>query len=170
MKYVFALLAAAGLVFAASGDSALPNFHQVNNHLFRGAQPSPAGFRTLAHMGIKTVIDLREESHAAGEEKIVEAEGMRYISLPMNGLEAPSDQQVEHALALIDDAANGPVFVHCHRGADRTGTVVACYRIAHEGWENRQALDEARGFGMSWMEFGMHKYVLHYHTATASSR
>ena len=62
----------------------------------------------------------------------------------------------------IDDASAGPVFVHCRRGADRTGTVVACYRIAHDGWDNQKALQEAKGFGMSWTEVAMHHYVMRY--------
>jgi tyrosine-protein phosphatase SIW14 len=50
--------------------------------------------------------------------------------------------------------------VHCRRGADRTGTVIACYRITHDGWSNRKALQEATSYGMSWIEFGMQRYVL----------
>ena len=163
MKYVLTLLAAAGLAFAGSDTPAIPNFHQVDAHLFRGAQPAANDFQALARMGIKTVLDLREESHAPAEAKLVEAAGMRYISLPMSGLIAPSDDQIARALAILDDSTSGPVFVHCRRGADRTGTVIACYRIAHDGWQNRQALDEASTFGMSWAEQSMRSYVLHYH-------
>ena len=47
-------------------------------------------------------------------------------------------------------------------GADRTGTVVACYRIAHDHWDNRKALGEARQFGMSWVQRAMHHYVMNY--------
>lgn len=164
MKFVLTLLAAGGLVFAGSGTPAIPNFHQVDEHLFRGAQPAAGDFQSLAAMGIKTVLDLREEGHSAAEEKLVEAAGMRYVSLPMSGLTAPSDEQISRALAILEDSASGPVFVHCRRGADRTGTVIACYRIEHDGWKNRQALEEARAFGMSWMERGMRSYVLHYRT------
>lgn len=55
--------------------------------------------------------------------------------------------------------------MHCRRGADRTGTVIACFRIAHDGWSNRKALREAMSFGMSWLEFGMQRYVLAFHAA-----
>jgi protein tyrosine/serine phosphatase len=54
------------------------------------------------------------------------------------------------------------VFVHCRRGVDRTGTIVACYRIAHDHWENRKALAEAEANGMSWTEIAMKYYVLGY--------
>jgi tyrosine-protein phosphatase SIW14 len=166
MQYVLTLLLATGLAFAGSDTPAISNFHQVDTKLFRGAQPAPGEFQDLARLGIKTVLDLREDSHARSERKIVEAAGMRYISLPLNGRVAPSDAQIAQALAVIEDAANGPVFVHCRRGADRTGTVIACYRITHQQWNNQKALDEARSLGMSWTEFGMRNYVLHYRALT----
>ena len=155
-------------MFAGSGTPAIPNFHQVDEHLFRGAQPAASEFQRLARMGIKTVLDLREEGHSVSEQKLVEAAGMRYISLPMSGVLPPSGQQISRALAVLKDSANGPIFVHCRRGADRTGTVIACYRIAHDGWRNRQALEEARTFGMSWLERGMRSYVLHYRAEAAA--
>jgi tyrosine-protein phosphatase SIW14 len=163
MQYILTLLLATGLAFAGSETPEIANFHQVDTKVFRGAQPAPREFQDLARLGIKTVLNLREESHARSEKKIVEAAGMRYVSIPMNGIEAPSDAQIAHALAVIEDDANGPVFVHCRRGADRTGTVIACYRIAHDQWPNQKALEEARSLGMSWIERGMRNYVLHYH-------
>lgn len=163
MRRLFVCLLAAGLAIAGSATPAIVNFHQVNASLYRGAQPAPPEFQDLARMGIKTVLDLREErDHTRAEEKIVEAAGMKYVSLPMGGLLAPTDQQISRALAVLEDPASAPVFVHCRRGADRTGTVVACYRVAHDQWSNREALEEARLFGMSWIERGMRSYVLHY--------
>jgi uncharacterized protein (TIGR01244 family) len=170
MKYVLTLLAAGGLVLAGTGAPSIANFHQVDSNICRGGQPKAAEFQTLARMGIRTVLDLREETHAPGEEKLVESAGMRYISLPMSRWEAPTDEQIARALAIIEDAANSPVFVHCRRGADRTGTVIACYRVSHDGWQNQRALDEARTFGMSWIERGMRSYVLRYHAPLASLR
>jgi len=163
MHRISAFLIVAGLVFAGSDTPSIANFHQVDANLFRGAQPAPQEFQSLARFGIKTVLDLRdEESHLRAEKKLVEAAGMQYISLPMNGLLAPTDQQITRALAVVEDTANGPIFVHCRRGADRTGTVIACYRVAHDQWRNEKALDEARTFGMSWVERGMRSYVLHF--------
>jgi tyrosine-protein phosphatase SIW14 len=142
------------------------NFHQINDHVYRGAQPTDLGFQNLAKLGVKTIIDLREPGdRSAAERKMVEAAGMRYVTIPFQGMSAPSPANVAKVLALFDDASDGPVFVHCRRGADRTGTVIACYRISHDGWDNRQALREAKGFGMSWTEIAMQHYVLGYHAA-----
>lgn len=176
MQYVFrghalrlaaAVTIAAGLVAAGEEPRAagVPNFHQVDPHIYRGGQPSERGLESLSKLGIKTVVDLREGgSHTAAERRAVEALGMMYVSIPMNGFRAPSDQQVARVLALFDTpgSAGWPVFVHCRRGADRTGTVVACYRIAHGRWDNNKALTEAKLHGMSRLERGMQAYILGY--------
>jgi tyrosine-protein phosphatase SIW14 len=139
----------------------LHNFGQVNDHIFRGAQPSSAGFSQLAKMGIKTVVDLRETgSRSVSEQKMVEADGMKYISIPLNGYGAPSNETVLKLIGFLDDKSAGPVFVHCRRGADRTGTILACYRIAHDHWENAKALAEAKTFGMSFTERAMQAFIV----------
>jgi uncharacterized protein (TIGR01244 family) len=144
------------------------NFHQVNEHLYRGAQPTDAGFQNLAKLGVKTVIDLREtDGRSAQEKKAVESAGMRYVNIPMYGMSTPHQADVEKVLALFNDASAGPVFVHCRRGADRTGTVVACYRISHDGWNNAKALAEAKTNGMAWIEKAMQHYVMQYKAPVA---
>jgi tyrosine-protein phosphatase SIW14 len=142
------------------------NFHQVSARIYRGAQPNVLGWDSLAKLGVKTVIDLRTDTEhdCAAEKRQVEAAGMRYVNVPLREVHAPSDRQISNALNLVDDSAS-PIFLHCRRGADRTGTVIACYRIAHDGWTNRRALQEAVSYGMSWLEFGMQRYVLAFHPA-----
>jgi len=149
-------------VFAAGSETpGLPNFHQVNDLLSRGAQPSDAGFQQLAKIGVKTVVDLRETGpRAAAERRLVESLGMRYVNVPMDGLAAPSMEQVARLHAIFDNPAAAPVFVHCLHGADRTGTVIACYRIAHDHCDNPKALAEAKTDGMSWLERSMQRFVL----------
>jgi tyrosine-protein phosphatase SIW14 len=150
-------------IASAQNLTGLPNFHKVNPQIFRGAQPTAEGFQQLAQLGVKTVLDLREAgSRSFEEKKIVEARGMRYVSVPMQGFHTPSADQIDKVLTLFNDSSAAPVFVHCRRGADRTGTVVACYRISHDGWENKRALEEARSLGMSWMQKSLQSYVLQY--------
>jgi hypothetical protein len=91
---------------------------------------------------------------------------MRYVSIPMQGMSTPKNDQVAAVLALFNDVTSGPVFVHCKRGADRTGTVIAVYRISHDGWENKRALSEAKSYGMSIFERAMQHYVTDYKPAS----
>jgi tyrosine-protein phosphatase SIW14 len=170
----FAAAIVFGITAFATSASAqvvgIGNFYQVNDRIYRGAQPTTQGFQCLAKLGVKTVIDLREtDGRSALEKKTVEANGMRYINVPLQGMSAPSPADVEKVLAIFNDSASGPVFVHCRRGADRTGTVVACYRISHDGWDNAKALREAKADGMSWVELAMQHYVMHYRASAASA-
>ncbi len=160
-------LSLAGLQAASIPDvPGVSNFHQVDEHVYRGAQPHAQGFEGLAKIGIKTVIDLRGEK---SEATAVERAGMHYVRLPWSGYKAPDDAQIAAVLSLLNDNAAWPVFVHCRRGADRTGTAIACYRIEHDHWTNQQALAEAKTFGMSSMEVAMQHFILRFSAPAAPS-
>src|SRR5580700_268815 len=143
----------------------IPNFHQVNDHVFRGGQPAAEAWPSLAKLGVRTVIDLRrEDEHStAAEGQAVAAAGMNYFNVPMKGVVAPTNEQIAKVLDLLN--SQEPVFVHCTRGADRTGAVIACYRIAHDRWERKQALNEAKSFGMAWDQMGLKHYVMMFQPA-----
>ncbi|HSR08402.1 MAG TPA: tyrosine-protein phosphatase [Bryobacteraceae bacterium] len=163
----FITAAFSSALFAAPVVDGVGNFQKVNDHVYRGAQPTWEGFSNLNKLGIKIVVDLREPGdRSALENKIVTAAGMKYISVPMYGMATPKNESVQKVLALLEDNSTGPVFVHCKRGADRTGGVIACYRIEHDGWKNDKALVEARSMGMSWFEKAIQGYVLKYHPRT----
>ena len=154
----------AGALAASAPPIHVRNFREVNAGIYRGGEPSVVGLEELGAMGIKLVVDLRESSDATKfEQRHVEQLGMKYINIPFSGWAAPSRAQVDKVLALLlhADPAH-PVFVHCHRGKDRTGTVVACYRIQHDGWNNHQALAEANKYGMSYAERGMRSFVMQF--------
>ena len=140
----------------------IPNFRQVNDRVFRGAQPSDEAWPGLAKLGVRTVVDLRRASEhsLAAESLAVAAAGMRYVSFPMNGFETPQADQMAKVVEIL--SSDAPIFVHCKLGKDRTGTVIAAYRIAHEGWENEKALDEALTCGMHWYSGGMKRFISGY--------
>jgi len=141
----------------------IKNMHAVNDHIYRGAQPTGEGFKALAKMGIKTVIDLRDKPAQADEEKrLVESLGMKYISVPMN-MHSPTGDQIAKVLGVLNSNGSGPVFVHCLGGKDRTGVAIACYRIAHDGWDNQKALAEARVHGLGAFDVGLRHYVQRFH-------
>ncbi len=127
----------------------IPNFGQVSANLYRGAQPSSAGFETLKNTGIEIVVDLRG-GHGKGEEEAVTKLGMQYISIPSH-CPFPSDRPWAAFLKVIEENPGKRVFVHCRLGDDRTGMAVASYRMAEEGWSAAEAMNEMKAFGFSAM-------------------
>jgi protein tyrosine/serine phosphatase len=159
-----ALAVSAGQAQQEPSYKELPNFHKVSDLLFRGAQPLPAGIKRLSELGVKTIVNLRgEDDLSESEQKETESAGLHYFSIPMPGLSAPSDEQVTRVMAIINNPDNQPVFIHCKRGSDRTGTIAAVYRISRDGWTADRAIGEARRNGMSWAEFGMRSYISNYY-------
>ncbi len=150
----------AGLPAFASPAQGIHNFRQVDSHVYRGGQPDRSGFEYLAKLGVKTILDLRQAGERSSwEEQIVTALGMKYVSVPMTGLRPPTAGQISQILALLEDSATGAVYVHCKRGADRTGAVIAAYRIDHDDWDNARALEEALSDGMRFFQLPRQKFI-----------
>jgi tyrosine-protein phosphatase SIW14 len=168
---VLVLLASASQAQQEPSYRELPNFHKVSDQLYRGAQPLDGGIKKLAELGIKTIVNLRgEEDLVSAEQKVTESAGLRYFNIPMPGLSAPSDEEVARVMSIVNNPENQPVFIHCKRGADRTGTIGAIYRISHDGWIADRAIAEAKRYGMSWAEFGMKSYIWEYYKQQLRNR
>jgi tyrosine-protein phosphatase SIW14 len=136
------------------------NFGQISPALYRGAQPDEAGILNLKRLGVTTIVNLRLKDDAwKPEAALAQANGITYTNVPLKGMGRPTEDQIATVLAIVQNSP-GRVFVHCRYGCDRTGTVIACYRIQHDGWSSAAALTEARRYGMSKFERGMRAYVL----------
>jgi tyrosine-protein phosphatase SIW14 len=167
---VVVLVWALSLAAADAPPAGLSHFAQVDEHVYRGGQPSETGLKSLEKLGVKAIIDLRGRGERSiSEQKEVEAHGMKYYSVPLPALGAPTEAEVSTVLALIDDSQNWPVYVHCMRGKDRTGTVIACYRIRHDRWPKARAIKEAQEHGLSRVERGMRNFVLRYDPGVRTS-
>ena len=135
------------------------NFGKISDTLYRGAQPDAIGIRNLARLGIRSIVNLRMTNEVwKAEAALARASGLTYTNVPLKGLGRPTQGQVATLLALMESLPS-PVFVHCQHGCDRTGTIIACYRIRWSGWPNEAALEEARKYGLSKLENGMIKYI-----------
>jgi tyrosine-protein phosphatase SIW14 len=142
----------------------LPNFGRVNERLYRGGQPREGGMQKLKALGVNTVINLRDnDEHAVAEAEEAKTVGLRYFNVPFKRLSRPSDSQITQVLSLIDTNENGVVFVHCNQGWDRTGTVIAIYRISRDEWTDEEAKREARRFGMKFWQVQMKDYISDYY-------
>ena len=153
--FLFSLPALAG-----SSVQGINNFYQVDEHVYRGAQPTSEGFEYLAKIGVKTVLDLREQGERSTQEALlVTSLGMQYVNVPMTGLTPPTKSEITRILVLLESSTDGAVFVHCMRGADRAGAVIAAYRIDHDHWNSDQALKEAMSFGMGFYQLPRQKFI-----------
>jgi protein tyrosine/serine phosphatase len=124
------------------------NFGQMDERFYRGAQPLQDDFQALKDLGVKTVIDLRNDP-TEYEKAAVEALGMRYINIPMSGWKTPKDRQVEEFLKIANDPETGKFFVHCKAGIHRTGVAGAVYRFTKYGWGYDQAYKEMKNYDFS---------------------
>lgn len=126
----------------------LPNFGEVTPTLYRGAQPSPQGFEQLRRMGISIVIDAREGSRE-DERKLVAKLGMKYVQIPWH-CPYPKDSVMAKFLTVIRDNPGRRVFVHCKTGDDRTGLMIAVWRMVEQGWTTEQAREEMQIYGFTF--------------------
>jgi protein tyrosine phosphatase (PTP) superfamily phosphohydrolase (DUF442 family) len=122
------------------------NCYQVTGNLYRGAQPTAEGFKQLEAMGIKTVVSLRSFHSDTGRIAGTGLKDIRFEVKPWHG----EEEDVIGFLKVMADTNNLPVFVHCQRGADRTGMMCAMYRIVFCGWGKEQAIDEMRHGGFDF--------------------
>jgi tyrosine-protein phosphatase SIW14 len=127
-------------------ENGVPNFGEVTPTLYRGGLLNPTGFKTLAEMGVKVVVDTHDDSKT--EKKDVEALGMKYVAIPWH-CPWPRDEVFARFLKVLQANRGRKVFVHCRLGDDRTGMMVAAYRMAQEGWTADQAMNEMKAFGFT---------------------
>lgn len=120
------------------------NCYRVSDELYRAEQPEPKQLDDLKKLGVRTLLSLREY-HA--DDAAFGRAGLTLARHPMAaGSVAPADLVI--ALRHIRNSPK-PVLVHCWHGSDRTGFVVAGYRMAEQGWSAEEAIAELRdgGFG-----------------------
>lgn len=153
---VLLLLALAGVITSAQevvNPAGIKNFGKVNDNYFRGSQPDRSQMAALKAMGVKTIIDLRKD-YVPQERQWANELGLNYFNLPLKPSKAATREQTEHFLSLVNDPANGPVYVHCKGGRHRTGALTAVYRITHDGWTAKQAFDEMKKYDFDDGFFG----------------
>ncbi len=141
----------------------IKNFGQMDERFFRGAQPKESDYKDLAALGIKTVIDLRDDPKDY-EKPMVESLGMRYVNIPMISKQYPQQAQVAQFLKLVDDPATGKFFVHCAGGRHRTGVMGAVYRFNRYHWNYDQVYQEMEhyDFYTRWGHGDFKKFVQDY--------
>ena len=131
----------------------LSNLGEVTPFLYRGAQPSPEGLEALAKMGVKVVVNARVTKDRREEQEVTRL-GMQYVPIPWHCAH-PKDKVFAKFLAILRENPAQKVFVHCELGKDRTGMMIASYRMAEEGWSAHDAMREMQAFGFNTVHHAM---------------
>jgi protein tyrosine/serine phosphatase len=144
------------LIALTNGDGrtdTILNFHQVKPWLYRGGRPRQGGIIKLKEMDIRVIINLERElfeqepREVKKESDWAKKANIKFEHIPMHPICVPKKQEVEKALVVLTDPVNHPIFIHCDRGSDRTGIVIAAYRIWFEGWTLEQGYEEMKKYG-----------------------
>jgi protein tyrosine phosphatase (PTP) superfamily phosphohydrolase (DUF442 family) len=142
---------------AVEGTS-VANLYRIEDGFYRGAQPTAAGFQELAKLGVRCVLDV---AGGAGDGALVGGGSLRLFHVPMSVFGLRDDRVLE-ALRIMADPQNRPLLIHCHLGADRTGVMVALYRVVIQGWSPEKAVLEMDqgGYHHSSLWKNLETYVL----------
>jgi len=147
----------------------IDNFGVVDGYIYRGEQPVGKDYAALAAIGVKTIIDLRADalSRSARDAK---AAGLNYINIPIDGHASPTDAQAGQFLKDVKNPDLGVIYVHCAGGRHRTGSMIAIYRMAEDGWTADKAYQEmlAYDFYTSGGHGGFKTYVFDYYNRMIS--
>ena len=135
------------------------NLYKVTDYLYRSGQPTEEGMKNLKKLGIKTIINLRPlyfDSDKVSETGLLVEE----LSVKVWHVE---DADVIKVLRIIRKRENSPFLIHCSNGSDRTGVMIAMFRVVEQGWTKEEAIQEMvnGGYGFHRIWFRIVGYVEH---------
>ena len=135
----------------------VPNLHRVAQGVYRSAQPTPKGFKNLEELGVKTVVNLRAFH---GDQRALTGTSLRELRVKMYAWN-PDEEEIIQVMRILADPDGGPYLVHCMDGADRTGVVIAVYRMVFQDWTREAAVDEMvnGGFGLHLIWGDIFRYL-----------
>jgi protein tyrosine/serine phosphatase len=149
----------------------IKNFGQMDERFFRGAQPKEKDYKDLAQLGIKTIIDLRDDPEAY-EKPMVESLGMTYVHIPMIAKQYPTQEATALFLKTVSDPSTGKFYVHCAGGRHRTGAMGAVYRFQFYKWDFEQVYKEMKqyDFYTRWGHGAFKDFVQDYYSKTQQNK
>ena len=124
----------------------LKNFYKIDKGVYRSEQPEAQHFKALKRYGITEILNLR---YYHSDEKKAKETNLTLHHLRMNA-HAIRNQDVIAALKIIKNR-KGSILIHCFHGSDRTGVIIAMYRIVFQNWSKEAALEELQS-----EKFGFH--------------
>ena len=130
------------------------NFYRVDERLFRSAQLDGSDAAKLHELGIKSIVNLRHFSR--GGDRRAFGDQFWLANKPLQSWEIKPAQIADVLRTIRERQKEGAVLVHCYHGADRTGLVVAMYRVIYQGWSldaaRSEMIDGGYGFHSMWQD------------------
>lgn len=133
------------------------NLYRVTPHFYRSAKLGPENLPVIETLGIKTVVSLRAFHK---DFDLLAQTNIKAISVPINTWNIKDSKVVDALRAIRAAEQNGPVLLHCQHGADRTGLIVAMYRLIYQQWSKEAALEELTQGGYGY--HALWKNIPHY--------
>lgn len=130
------------------------NFYRVDELLFRSAQLDGSYAAKLHELGVKSIVNLRHFSR--GGDRRAFGDQFWLANKPLQSWEIKPVQIADVLRTIRERQKEGAVLVHCYHGADRTGIVVAMYRVIYQGWSldaaRSEMIDGGYGFHSMWQD------------------
>ena len=151
MRKQYALLVILFLIFQTGAQARIPRFSKVSDGFYRGGQPTDReDYVSLKSLGIRTVVNLRTTvSEVVVEESILRELGIEMVHIPISTVFGPSRRDLAQVFEVLLEEKDGPVFLHCQEGKDRTGLVVGLYRNQLQNFSCKQAWHEMKQNGFN---------------------
>ena len=153
----FVVLAATAALSADEPADLLPNGVAVGDGLLAGGLPSREQLAALRDAGYRTVVDLRTEGEPGGGRLEVEALGLRYVPLPIDGAAGLTEENARAFGAILDEVER-PAVVHCASG-NRVGALFALAAFHDGGASASEALDRGLAAGLTRLEPAVRQYL-----------
>jgi len=167
MKYIFSLCLyiCSTLIFCSFAQKStdiskiveMKNIHKVDEDLYRSSQPNKEEFRELEKAGITEVLNLRR-LHSDNNEAVGTDIKLHWVKSNAGILR---EKHLLNALRIIKNR-EGNMLVHCKHGSDRTGAVIAMYRIVFQNWTKEDAIDEMKNgdYGFHRIYFNISRLIM----------
>lgn len=126
------------------------NYHEVEaGVLYRSGQPNRKEMKVLEGLGFQTVINLR---YRINDRREIKGTLLTEYRLKMKAQSVDEEDMLNGLVGIV--SSDRLVLVHCLHGSDRTGALVACYRMVVQNWSKEDAinefLDEQYGYNKAW--------------------
>jgi protein tyrosine/serine phosphatase len=148
------------LIFSASATATLPNFHEIEEGLYRSGRPNKEALENLIRdYHLKTILSVEDsQSTVDKESQWAKDLHLEFYNLPMSASKDPKDETVNEALSLMAREDLRPFLIHCKHGRDRTGMIVGLYRVENQNWKATDAHAEMLDLGFDTIYYKLDNY------------